>query len=224
MKKIIIFLALFFVIVGIVNAAESVALALQVKGEVELIRNKTAQKVSIGQELVNKDTLETREDSYAAIKFIDGSSIVKLFPNSILTINTEKKNNKLNKKSYLKMGELWTKVMKKTGAFEIETPTTVVSVKGTKFLLGVGKAGNTQLFTFEGVVQIKNKFDKKTSLVTAGNKCFVDIKGNLLISKIQKGDIGEKLQNLIDEDNSEKLEIELENKDGETKRIEIEFK
>ena len=223
MKKTIIFLSLIFIVAGFA-AADSVALTLQVKGEVDLTRNARIQRVNVGQELVNKDTLETKEDAYAAIKFIDGSSIVKLFPNSILTINTEKKNEKLNKKSYLKMGELWTKVMKKTGAFEVETPTTVVSVKGTSFLLGVTKAGNTQLFTFEGVVELKNKFDKKTSQVPAGKKCFVDARGGLVISKIEAGDVGAGLQKLIDEKVPEKLEIELENKSGETKKIEIDFK
>jgi len=45
----------------------------------------------------------------------------------------------------------------------------------------------------------------------------------LVISKIEAGDVGAGLQKLIDEKVPEKLEIELENNNGETKKIEIDF-
>ena len=222
MKKIIIIIfTLLFTSLSLAFAQDSVALTLKVKGNVELNRAEKNSKIKTGEILLNNDQLESKEDSYAAIKFVDGSSIVKLFPNSILRIKTEKKDDQLNKKSYLQVGNLWSKVIKKTGVFEIETPTTVVSVKGTNFLLKVGKNGFTELYTLEGKVRITNKKNGKTTVVSAGNKAKSDGK-TLEVSKTEKDDIDKEiLQNIEDEMNSIKFEIKDE--DGESKVIKIDF-
>ena len=213
-----------------IYAIESVALALKVKGNVELTREKSVCEISTGEELISNDELESKEDSFAAIKFVDGSSVVKLFPNSILQINAEKEEGKLNKKSFLKMGNLWSKVVQKTGVFEVETPTTVVSVKGTEFLLTVSEMGLTEIFTFTGEVQVRNKFDNKTSTVSAGNKALSTGETELEITEIEEGDIDEETQEYIEEEEEEELieppkvlEIQLQHPSGETKIIRIEY-
>ena len=233
MKNKIMFLILFISLTSMIYALDSVAFALKVKGNVELAREENVSEISTGEELINKDELESKEDSFAAIKFIDGSSIVKLFPNSILQINTEKVDGKLNKKSFLKMGNLWSKVVQKTGVFEVETPTTVVSVKGTEFLLTVSEMGITEIFTFTGEVQVRNKFDNKTSTVPAGNKALSTGETELEITEIEEGDIDEETQEYIEEEVEEEeeeqieppkvLEIHLQHPSGETKIIRIEY-
>jgi len=230
MKTKILFIILFISITSMIYAIESVALALKVKGNVELTREKSVCEISTGEELISNDELESKEDSFAAIKFVDGSSVVKLFPNSILQINAEKEEGKLNKKSFLKMGNLWSKVVQKTGVFEVETPTTVVSVKGTEFLLTVSEMGLTEIFTFTGEVQVRNKFDNKTSSVSAGNKALSTGETELEITEIEEGDIDEETQEYIEEEEEEELieppkvlEIQLQHPSGETKIIRIEY-
>ena len=230
MKTKILFIILFISITSMIYAIESVALALKVKGNVELTREKSVCEISTGEELISNDELESKEDSFAAIKFVDGSSVVKLFPNSILQINAEKEEGKLNKKSFLKMGNLWSKVVQKTGVFEVETPTTVVSVKGTEFLLTVSEMGLTEIFTFTGEVQVRNKFDNKTSTVSAGNKALSTGETELEITEIEEGDIDEETQEYIEEEEEEELieppkvlEIQLQHPSGETKIIRIEY-
>ena len=200
---------------------ENVAISLKVDGKVELTRGDEVSRTKTGDTYINNDQLESSENSYAAIKFIDGSSVVKLFPNSILTIQTEKKNKKMNKKSYLHAGNLWSKVLKKTGSFEIETPTTVVSVKGTDFLLEVTDTGVTRLFTFEGQVRITNKKDGKTALVNAGQKAIAN--GNTIdVSTTNEGDINSEILDNIEGTDS-LMKFELKNGDGEHREVEIEF-
>ena len=230
MKNRILFIILFISLTSVIYAIESVALALKVKGNVELTREKSVCEISTGEELISNDELESKEDSFAAIKFVDGSSVVKLFPNSILQINAEKEEGKLNKKSFLKMGNLWSKVVQKTGVFEVETPTTVVSVKGTEFLLTVSEMGLTEIFTFTGEVQVRNKFDNKTSSVSAGNKALSTGETELEITEIEEGDIDEETQEYIEEEEEEELieppkvlEIQLQHPSGETKIIRIEY-
>ncbi|MCK4313062.1 MAG: hypothetical protein KAW88_10050, partial [Candidatus Cloacimonetes bacterium] len=87
MKYKLIFIVLVMICTTIAFAKDSIAIALKVKGDVELKREEQISKAKTGEELVNKDELESKEDSFAAVKFVDGSSVVKLFPNSILTIN-----------------------------------------------------------------------------------------------------------------------------------------
>jgi len=230
MKTKILFIILFISISSVICALDSVALALKVKGNVELAREENVCEISTGEELISNDELESKEDSFAAIKFVDGSSVVKLFPNSILQINAEKEEGKLNKKSFLKMGNLWSKVVQKTGVFEVETPTTVVSVKGTEFLLTVSEMGLTEIFTFTGEVQVRNKFDNKTSTVSAGNKALSTGETELEVTEIEEGDIDEETQEYIEEEEEEELieppkvlEIQLQHPSGETKIIRIEY-
>jgi hypothetical protein len=171
MNKKIIFLVS-FIIISLTNAyaIDSVAYSLKVKGDVGLTRNFENSALKLGDELFNGDEIETKAESYAAIKFDDESSIIKLFPNTLLNIRTEKQGEKYNKKSLLKMGELWAKVEKGTGKFEIETPTTVASVKGTNFMLSVAEDGTTDIFTFEGEVLFQNIITGQIESVLAGQK------------------------------------------------------
>jgi hypothetical protein len=203
-------------------SADSIAIALKVKGDVELRREDTANQAKTGDEFVNKDELESKENSFAAVKFVDGSSVVKLFPNSILTINAEKENGKLNKSNYLQFGELWAKVTKKTGKFEIDTPTTVVSVKGTELFVTVDENGDTELFTFKGEVHIRNKADDNEATVTEGQKAHTTGEGEILVFPTQDGDIEESKMDMMKE-TFNTLEIEIENSDGEKKTIKINF-
>ncbi len=219
MKKII-FISLMILIFTIsLLAQESVGIVLKVKGDVVLTHKEEDLNAKDGTELENKDVLESKEESFAVVKFIDGSSVIKLFPNSILTINTEKVNGKLNKKSTMKLGELWAKVTKNTGEFVIDTPTTVVSVKGTRFVLFVDENGFTDLYTLEGVVRMENKKDKKKAEVGAGQKAHSTGEGEIPLSVIEDGEMKE-----YDIPLSETLNINLKNESGEKRSIKIEIK
>ncbi|MHA1740457.1 MAG: FecR family protein [Candidatus Heimdallarchaeota archaeon] len=218
MKKKIMFIVLISIFTIYLIAQESVGITLKVKGEVVLTHKEEDLTAKDGTELENNDVLESKDESFAVVKFIDGSSVVKLFPNSILTINAEKKDGKLNKKSTMKLGELWAKVSKNTGDFVIDTPTTVVSVKGTKFVLVVGENGVTNLFTLEGVVNIKNKKDDNEANVGKGQKASSSGEGEIILSTIIEGEMDG-----YDVPNSEILNINLKNESGETRSIEIEF-
>jgi len=218
MKKKIMFIVLISIFTIYLIAQESVGITLKVKGEVVLTHKEEDLTAKDGTELENNDVLESKDESFAVVKFIDGSSVIKLFPNSILTINAEKKDGKLNKKSTMRLGELWAKVSKNTGEFVIDTPTTVVSVKGTKFVLVVGENGVTDLFTLEGVVNIKNKKDGNEANVGKGQKASSSGEGEIILSTIIEGEMDG-----YDVPNSEILNINLRNESGETRSIEIEF-
>ena len=218
MKKIISISLIIFIFAISLIAQESVGIVLKVKGDVVLTHEEDDSKAKNGSELENKDVLESKEESFAVVKFIDGSSVIKLFPNSILTVNTEKVNGKLNKKSTMKLGELWAKVTKNTGEFIIDTPTTVVSVKGTRFVLFVDENGFTDIYTLEGVVNMKNKKDNNETDVGIGQKAHSTGEGEILLSVIEDGEMDE-----YDISLNETLNINLKNDIGEKRSIKIEM-
>ncbi|MBC8385236.1 MAG: FecR domain-containing protein [Candidatus Cloacimonetes bacterium] len=179
--KLLVIVILQIVLCSFLTAENSVAKAVKVKGEVKLTRDFEITEISIGDEFINKDELSTKEKSFAAIKFTDESSIIKLFPNSSLLINTEQDGEKLNKNNFLRMGELWAKVTKQTGTFAIETPTTVVSVKGTEFLASIDENGETDITTLEGEVFLKNKFNDIEALIKKGETAHSDGRGEIKV-------------------------------------------
>lgn len=208
-------------------ASSPIALTLKVKHDVDLQRLKEKIDLKTGKELINKDVLASAEDLYAAVKFVEGSSVVKLFPNSILTISAEKEGDKLNKNNYLKLGNLWSKVMKKTGSFEVETPTTVVSVKGTEFLMEVKESGLTSVFTVSGKVSMRNKKDDAEVTVESGQNAVNDGKNPMNVKQTKKEELDEKTNKIIEEESREEgevLDIELKNDEGEVRRVIIKFK
>ncbi len=194
---------LFLMIVNVIGlfAIDSVATTLITKGDVELNRNNIIYQVSPGDALFNDDEISCREKSYAAIRFTDNSSVVKIFPQSVLLIHSEKKSSgDIEKSNILKIGEIWAKVTPNTGAFEIVTPTTVASVKGTGFLLSVDENGVTDLYTVDGAVEFKNRFDGITATVSAGNKGTSNGQGQIVVEPFSMSDLPRNIRNFLDEE------------------------
>lgn len=216
MKRIILILVLVLSI-SMILAENSVAVTLKVKGEVEIKRDEKADDLKIGEQLYNKDLLTTGDESFAAVKFIDGSSLVKLFANSVLEINTEREGEKLGKKNKLNLGELWSKVTGKMGTYELETPSTVVSVKGTEFVVVVSEEGYTSLYTIEGKVNIRNKSDGTSEDVEAGYKAYATGTGEIEVTEYDPDELPDE-----DQQESNTMEIHLRNDEGEEKTIIIE--
>ena len=114
-------------------SAQSVAVVLKVKGEVSLTRGPqaTKQKIRRGLRLVDGDKIITGGKSYAAVRFIDDASLIRVRSNSSCTIKAKKEDDKVLKNVYLEVGTLFARVTKQRGKFEISTPTSVASVKGS---------------------------------------------------------------------------------------------
>lgn len=204
-------------------ASDPVAIMLKAKGEIELNRNDEKTKAEEGQNLINKDELVSKEQAFAVVKFIDGSSNVKLFPNSILTIEAEKEEDKLNKRSTLMLGGLLAQVKKKTGIFEVETPNNVVSVKGTEFMVEVGENGRAAVSVKEGEVSIKNKKTSREVTVPSGQKATESDTGDFTLAEVSEEEFEDISIPEEEEKEVETLKIEMTNEDGDVEVIEIEF-
>ena len=114
-------------------AAETIAVVLKIKGKVSITRGNLASSITLkrGSRLEDGDKLKTDKSSYAALRFIDDASLLRIRANSTCTIKGKKDKNKVVKNVVLEVGTILAKVTKQRGKFEISTPTSVASVKGT---------------------------------------------------------------------------------------------
>lgn len=163
-NKSILFLLLLLSVLIIFPAALSskdiIAYIGDVKGDVKVTRSNPGEieSAKIGMFIFPGDHVKTGKESYAAIIFQDDGSRLKLDSNTSLTLDATRQKKKLNKKMYLGVGKMWAKVVKKRGTdFQVRTPTSVASVKGTKFIIEELAIGQTWLWVLEEAVQLSNE-------------------------------------------------------------------
>lgn len=202
MKRCTILFSIFILILtgSLLMAVDHVAVTLKVKGEVNLIRNENTYDLEKGAMLFNGDRTESGDESFAALQFTDNNSIVKLFPNSVLLINATQDGNKLNKKCLLNLGELWVRVSPDKGEFEIETSSTVVSVKGTEFLLTQDESGLTEVFTFTGEVTLQNRTDGYVATLGPGEQGRTMGSGPIQVVPFSSSDIPAEIRGFMEEE------------------------
>jgi hypothetical protein len=138
--------------------AETIAVVLKVKGKVSISRGSKASSFTLkrGSRLEDGDKLITDKNSYAAVRFIDDASLLRIRANSTCTIKGKKEKNQVIKNVYLEVGTILAKVTKQRGKFEISTPTSVASVKGTEWITEQRYNGGTFYYGLEGVTEITN--------------------------------------------------------------------
>jgi hypothetical protein len=146
-------------------AQDVIAYLAEVGGEVGVTRAETgdAEPGSVGMFLDSGDTVRTGEGGYASVVFQDDGSRVKLGSNAQLTLNASRSGDRLDKSGFLQVGRLWAKITRKKGSsFQIRTPTSVASVKGTRFILEETRPGTARLWVLEDEVLFGNGSEEKT--------------------------------------------------------------
>jgi hypothetical protein len=138
--------------------------------------------------IIARDEIRTEDNSVAIVSFLD-KSVLKIQPNSLVTIsgNTESagKNSSVNTKSHIGKGSFYFSVKKQgnNSDFKFTTPTMVASIRGTAGLLKAENDSLNQLILEEGSVYIEaNNGSKANGTLTAGNTATVTSDGRLLIA------------------------------------------
>ena len=177
-----------FIIPAAVFSQNVVAYIGEVSGKVIIVTTDSKKEIpaEIGTLLSGGDTLKTGDGSYTTLIFQDDGSRVKLGENAVLTLNVSRKQKKLNKKLKLDKGKIWAKVTKRRDTqFQVNTPTSVASVKGTDFIVEEHDWGETWVWGLEGVVELSN--DKGKVTVNEGEKGTATDDG-LNVEKTEEGD------------------------------------
>jgi len=208
--------------------ADYIALVLKVKGKVYIVRGEDAAnavKPKRGYKLQDGDKILTDAKSYAAIRYLDDASTVRIRANSTCYIRGKKEKNEILKNVYLEVGTILARVTQQKGKFEVSTPTSVASVKGTIWItdqkpLGGKDKGKTLHYGLGGIVEVSN--DGGTALLHEGETAEVLSKTAApLIRKTVPGEVPS-----FDEyeETEDLFEFEFQNADGQRKVLNMKFK
>ena len=136
------------------------------------------EEAKTGLPLNSGEKVKTGSKSIALILFTDGSGLLTVRENSILTINSKLENKKLNKDTFIEKGTVSFDVNKQEDEeFKFTTPTAVASIRGTTGLFDVADNGESKMILESGSVELLTKSGKKVTL-TAGNTVVFDLAGN----------------------------------------------
>ncbi|MDX9869712.1 MAG: FecR domain-containing protein [Candidatus Cloacimonadales bacterium] len=238
MKKILLMIIISCFVV--LTYAQNIAVIAGMKGKINIVRNSATITAKTGDVLKNNDQVQSEDESFAAIRFVDNGATTKLFPNSIIIINASINGNVLNKSNSIVKGTAKAKVTPKSGNFIVETPNTVASVKGTNFLTTYDNFITT-IGIIEGEVEIRNKTSDRSVDAHSNDVIQSDDDGN-----ITEIDNSEYIQDNIDDENEQGqlnddddginspkgstgdtgthiFEIELKNPDGTIKKVRISY-
>ena len=130
---------------GAVASADNsqVAQIKTVSGQAEIVRNGTRNAAKIGDALYEKDTIETGADGSIGITFID-NTVMSSGPNSQIVLEDYKFNSSNFTGSMLTDMNRGTISMvsgdiarSSPGAMKVKTPTAILGVRGTRFVIEV---------------------------------------------------------------------------------------
>ena len=209
----------FFIASGLVaQSNDDVALILKSKGNVKVRKgkNKNWQDGNRGKRLDSGDIIKTYEQALAAIMFTDDKSLLKVRDNSTLAIRGKRTKQSIAKRIACKFGDFWIKVSKQKSKLLVETPSGVAAVKGTEFYCIVDSEGNTHVLVIEGIVELMNKLGK--ALAKAGQTGKL-VKGQS--PKVSPTDPDSVPDWAGDDKQSNELQFEFEDSDGNKKNLKI---
>lgn len=226
MKKAIFTFILLMIAMSMLSAGV-VGLFTAAKGKVSLTRNDRNVKFKNGDMLYDADEIRTGKQSFAAYKYIDGSSTIKVFANSYVKVSGVRNGKAVNKTTQVNSGSVYTKVTPgRGGSMTVETPTSVASVKGTGFLTKVNAIKEATYIVTEGVVELKVMNKDEVTEVKAGQTAIVDKDLNLMVRDTTEEDLDEIEQAEIESAQNyvpKKVTIQVADEQGRIKYIEITY-
>jgi hypothetical protein len=139
------------------------------KGKVSIQLPAQAFAAPVRGEVLPPDTTVNTDEGRLLLKLSDGSDVLVRPHTKLLLKQPEASGWKYFQ---LMIGRIRTQIQKRTGgspAFQIGTPSAVISVRGTKFDVEVDRRGFTEVDVDEGVVELEAVTGRGTSvMITAG--------------------------------------------------------
>lgn len=114
---------------------------------------------SVGEELEAGDRIRTGHSSVAILAFFDGSRMALEADTKVTIVQVSSQRDGGGRVIVLHqwLGQTYTEVQPlpdRASRFEVETPTAVTLARGTEFVVEVYEDGTTEVFVFEGVVDV----------------------------------------------------------------------
>ena len=202
--------------------AGAIAIIVKAEGSVRFTaldsdRSKPARR---GQIVFPGEKIETAEESFCALKFLDDGSLVRLTANGELIIDGVRHKATIRKRLRLLKGDLYCKVMHSNNTFQVETKSAVATVKGTEFwLLHEEDNEALKLLCLSGLVELENTVGKV--LVRRGQTGEVNSGDRQAVVRLMRS--GELPLEIRRRKSVKTLDVGFVNAEGERKVLRIQF-
>jgi len=169
--------------------AEVIARLVKAEGRVLFKRlgmNTFSEQAKPGSAIKNGDQIKVRENSFAAIIYLDDRSILKVRENTTFSFMDTRNSRTVD----LVHGTLLNDIKKegRTKDFRIQTPVSVASVKGTEFAAIVSQSGVDQFICKEGLFEVLNMVSGESVSVASGQKAVSNATGDLVQAPASPGE------------------------------------
>lgn len=203
-------------------ADEYIAVVLKFRGDVWITAANSlkSEKLQKGQLLRDGDKIETGPGAFCALKFLDDKSLLRIKEKSSCVIEGKKDKKGIQKNIFVEIGAFFASIFKQKGELKVTTPTSVASIKGTKFwVFQSGQTGHTMYVVTEGVIEVKN--DAGKVLVRQGQTAEVFSKNRMPQVRLTKtGDLPADEQQ---QSSGRQLDIEFVDPSGQTRVLRIQI-
>lgn len=199
-------------------ADDNVAVVLKVRNDVRITPTNQIKTIQgkRGMALQDGNKVETGKNSFCALKFVDDRSLLRIRENSSCVIEGKKEQNKIEKNILVRVGTFFMDLFKPSSSFKVTTPTSVASIKGTKFW--VIQRSPTKYIVTKGVIEVANDVNK--ALVREGQTGIVESRtSEIQVRLTADGEIPSEGGQSAGE-----LDIGFRNNQGEEKILRIKFK
>ena len=156
MKKILFILFL----ISSVISSETIGLVMKEKGNVDYIpydKGKKSGKLNVSETLFNQDLIKTGRNGFTKFVYLDDGTAIKIHKNSEVYVQGDVSKRNIVKQINISTGKLKLDVKnEQLSEFKIITPTSVASIKGTRFWVDVNGEKGDIFYGLSGIVEIVN--------------------------------------------------------------------
>ncbi len=222
MKQIIISVMFLTMLFG----ERKIAIAVKSKGTVNHVfaGQETTAPLKLGAGLANEDRIQTDEDGFAVVMYLDDKTTMKIREDSDFLVGGQRSESGINKRVFLNYGQLKVSVTKQKGKeFIIATTTSVASVKGTEIIVVSDPLLGDLFSTLTGSIVVTNNITGDSTAVNVGETASSTPDGEL--------DLTETNEELLPEFETEEetgeeineLKFEIEDANGNIKEVIIRY-
>jgi len=196
--------------------AQDVAVIVKVKGNVtyQSPESDSWEPAKQGLTLSLGCSVRTGSDGLAMVKFVADGSMMRLKPETNLTLSGKDDKRGIMLGMGAALFEITPAKQGKSKGFTVTTPTSVAAVKGTRFWVLVDGDSASAVVCLEGLVGVTHRESGKSRDVKAGMTA-VSRPDEFTVRETRSGDLpaGERTR---------RLELRFEGSDGSTRTLEIE--
>ena len=140
--------------------AESVALVMKKKGDVKykpFSSKGSSSDLEMSKSLFNQDQILTGSDGFTKVVYLDDGSTIKVHRDSEVYIQGSIKNRRIIKQINIAQGKMKFQINpQKSTDFKVVTPTSVATIKGTRFWVDCRGDDGDSFVGLTGNVNVKN--------------------------------------------------------------------